>query len=192
MLGTFLSTLATRLAAGGVAVAMATTGVLAAGGNLPNEAQSAVSQAVDNIGIDLPDPQDIVPFDNVKADLEADVEVEDLVDMEADLDADIDDDSEESGKEGEGDDVSEGEDSGEGENEDSFGQMVSADARRDSDGERGVDGGEVSRAAHERNEQRWLEKFGNTGPGGSAVDHGDDDNSDDPEDDEDEDGEDGG
>jgi hypothetical protein len=54
MLESLFATLSAKIAAGGIAVAMAATGGLAATGSLPDEAQTAVSQALDNIGIDIP------------------------------------------------------------------------------------------------------------------------------------------
>jgi hypothetical protein len=54
VLESFLATVSAKLALGGVAVAMAATGGLAASGNLPDRAQTAISQAVDNVGIDIP------------------------------------------------------------------------------------------------------------------------------------------
>lgn len=54
MLESLFATLTAKLALGGVAVAMAATGGLAATGNLPDKAQTAVAQAMDNVGIELP------------------------------------------------------------------------------------------------------------------------------------------
>lgn len=54
MLETLFASLAAKIAIGGVAVAMASTGAVAATGNLPDQMQTTVSQAVDNIGINIP------------------------------------------------------------------------------------------------------------------------------------------
>ena len=54
MLESIFATLSMKLAAGGIAVAMAATGGLAGTGNLPDKAQTAVSQALDNVGIEVP------------------------------------------------------------------------------------------------------------------------------------------
>lgn len=53
-LQSMFATVSAKLALGGVAVAMAATGGLAAAGDLPDRAQTAISQAVDNVGIDIP------------------------------------------------------------------------------------------------------------------------------------------
>lgn len=54
MLSSLFATLAAKLAAGGIAVAMATTGGLAAAGNLPAPAQDAISMAAEKIGLHIP------------------------------------------------------------------------------------------------------------------------------------------
>ncbi|MBW3591217.1 MAG: hypothetical protein KY393_05145 [Actinobacteria bacterium] len=54
VLETLFASLAAKVAIGGVAVAMASTGAVAATGNLPDRMQTTVSQAVDNIGINIP------------------------------------------------------------------------------------------------------------------------------------------
>jgi hypothetical protein len=54
VLQSVFATLSTKLALGGAAVAMAATGGLAATGHLPDQAQTAISHAVDNVGIDIP------------------------------------------------------------------------------------------------------------------------------------------
>ena len=53
-----LSALATKLAAAGLATATATTGVLAATGNLPADVQQQVAEQVAELGIELPTPDD--------------------------------------------------------------------------------------------------------------------------------------
>ncbi|CAN5896603.1 hypothetical protein BH23ACT12_BH23ACT12_08240 [soil metagenome] len=54
VLESFFATLTAKLALGGVAVAMAATGGMAATGNLPDKSQTAIARAVDNVGIELP------------------------------------------------------------------------------------------------------------------------------------------
>jgi hypothetical protein len=54
VLSSLFATLAAKLAAGGIAVAMATTGGLAAAGNLPAPAQDAISMAAEKIGLHIP------------------------------------------------------------------------------------------------------------------------------------------
>ncbi|CAN5785766.1 hypothetical protein BH23ACT12_BH23ACT12_10910 [soil metagenome] len=54
VLESLLATFASKLALGSVAVALAATGGLAGTGNLPDRAQTAISQAVDNVGINIP------------------------------------------------------------------------------------------------------------------------------------------
>ncbi len=58
MISTFLSTLLGKLAVGTVALA-ATTGGLAATGNLPDPAQQWVADAISHIGVDIPAPSDV-------------------------------------------------------------------------------------------------------------------------------------
>lgn len=59
MISAFLSTLFGKIAVGTVAVAVAATGA-AATGNLPDPAQQAVSDALSNVGIEVPAPDDAV------------------------------------------------------------------------------------------------------------------------------------
>lgn len=54
VLESIFATVSTKLALGGAAIAMAATGGLAATGNLPDRAQTAISQVVDKVGIDIP------------------------------------------------------------------------------------------------------------------------------------------
>ena len=54
MLSSLFASLSAKLAAGGVAVAMAATGGLAANGNLPDQVQDKISVAAEKIGIDIP------------------------------------------------------------------------------------------------------------------------------------------
>lgn len=54
VLETLFASLAAKIAIGGVAVAMASTGAVAATGNLPDRMQTTVSQALDNVGINIP------------------------------------------------------------------------------------------------------------------------------------------
>ncbi len=50
MLESLFAALASKMAVGGIAVAMAATAGLAGTGNLPDRAQTAVSNALDNVG----------------------------------------------------------------------------------------------------------------------------------------------
>lgn len=127
MLESLFATLAAKLAASGIAVAMAATGGLAGTGNLPDPAQAAVSEALSKVGISVP---------GVDADAEARTAVE-AEDLDADLDADLNADGEENGEEGEPNENA------------SFGQGVAADAR---DG--GVDGEEIAARARAMAEER--------------------------------------
>jgi hypothetical protein len=54
VLNSLFASLASKLAAGGVAVALASTGGLAATGNLPDDVQDKVSEVADNLGLDIP------------------------------------------------------------------------------------------------------------------------------------------
>ena len=54
MLNSLFASLASKLAAGGIAVALASTGGLAATGNLPDDVQDKVSEVADNLGLDIP------------------------------------------------------------------------------------------------------------------------------------------
>ncbi|MEX2587468.1 MAG: hypothetical protein WD602_05670 [Actinomycetota bacterium] len=54
MFETLFASLAAKIAAGGIAVAMASTGAVAATGNLPDQMQTGISQAVEKIGIEVP------------------------------------------------------------------------------------------------------------------------------------------
>ena len=54
MLSSLFASLASKLAAGGVAVAMAATGGLAANGNLPDSVQDKIAFAAEKVGIDIP------------------------------------------------------------------------------------------------------------------------------------------
>lgn len=54
VLESMFATVSVKFALGSAAVAMAATGGLAAAGNLPDRAQTAISQAVDNVGIEIP------------------------------------------------------------------------------------------------------------------------------------------
>jgi hypothetical protein len=58
MISAFLSTLLGKLTVAGVALAASTSG-LAATGNLPDPAQAWASEALSNIGIEIPDPNDV-------------------------------------------------------------------------------------------------------------------------------------
>jgi hypothetical protein len=54
VLESMFATVSVKFALGGAAVAMAATGGLAASGNLPDRAQTAISHVVDNVGIEIP------------------------------------------------------------------------------------------------------------------------------------------
>jgi hypothetical protein len=54
VLNSLFASLASKLAAGGVAVALATTGGLAANGNLPDDLQDKVSKVADKVGLEIP------------------------------------------------------------------------------------------------------------------------------------------
>lgn len=139
MLESLLASLAAKLAVGGISIAMAATG-LAATGNLPDDVQSGAADVAANIGISIPNPHAVE-----KALAKADKALEKAT-LKAEKAAEVSDDGDDTG-EVDGDE-------GEAPNEkDSFGKSVSADAR---DG--GVDGQEISAAAHARNEARQAAK----------------------------------
>ena len=73
MIGSVLSSVTAKLAASGIAVALATTGGLAAAGELPDPVQEKVAQVADQVGIELPDGDDV----DLEGDLEGDVEITD-------------------------------------------------------------------------------------------------------------------
>ncbi len=77
VLSSLFATLTAKLAAAGIAVAMASTGGLAAAGNLPAPAQDAVSMAAEKIGLHIPD-----------ADEAKDEESDDVSDSAVDEDSD--------------------------------------------------------------------------------------------------------
>jgi len=54
MLESLFASLTAKLAAGGIAVAMAATGGLAGTGNLPDQAQTGLSRAAEKVGIQIP------------------------------------------------------------------------------------------------------------------------------------------
>jgi hypothetical protein len=134
MLESLFATLAGKIAAGGIAIAMAATGA-AATGHLPDQAQTGLSNAVEKIGIHIPlgdtaeealeDAEDAAKLaeDAIKATVE---EVTDQVDVDVD-----------------GDEAKEPNENA------AFGQSVAEDAR---DG--GVDGQEISEAARAQAEER--------------------------------------
>ncbi len=135
MLESLFASLAAKIAAGGIAIAMAAVPV-AASGNFPDQMQTGISQAVENIGIHIPagDAEEArkKAEDAAQAAEEAG---EDATDEVTDVEDDVDGNGEGSGNEP---------------NENAaFGQSVAADAR---DG--GVDGQEINEAAHARNEER--------------------------------------
>ncbi|MEX0789956.1 MAG: hypothetical protein WD178_04190 [Actinomycetota bacterium] len=126
MLETLFATLAAKFAAAGIAVAVAATGGLAGTGNLPDQAQTAVSQAVSNIGIHIPSGDD-VDEEAVEA-LEAANELADeALEEAAEVTEVVEEETEETGEPNENA---------------AFGQAVAADAR---DG--GVDGQAISESA---------------------------------------------
>lgn len=138
MLETLFATLAAKTAAAGIAVAMAATGGLAGTGNLPEPAQAAVSQALDNIGIHVPSGEDA---EEVLETIEAiDEPAVDVPEEAGDVTDVIDEEDAE--------DVETGE-TGEPNENAAFGQAVAADAR---DG--GVDGREISEMARARAAER--------------------------------------
>ena len=58
VLSSLFASLASKLAASGVALALVTTGGLAANGNLPDGLQDTISQAADKVGVDIPEGDD--------------------------------------------------------------------------------------------------------------------------------------
>lgn len=131
MLESIFAPLAAKLAAGGIAVAMAATGGLAGTGNLPDQAQTAVSQAMEKVGIHVPSGDDAEDsaIEALEAAEEAAAEALELAD-------------------GATEGVVDGE-TGEPNENAAFGQSVAADAR---DG--GVDGSEISERARAMAEER--------------------------------------
>lgn len=130
MLETLFATLAAKIAAAGIAVAVAATGGLAGTGNLPDPAQAAVSQAMEKVGINIPSGEEA--GEEAVAALEAAEELaedalEDVTDV-TDGEAEVTD--------------GETEETGEPNENAAFGQAVAADAR---DG--GVDGQAISEMA---------------------------------------------
>lgn len=120
MLETLFATLAAKFAAAAIAVAVAATGGLAGTGNLPDPAQTAISQALENVGINIPSGDD-AEREALQAAAElAEDALEDVTDVT---------------------DVTDGE-TGEPNENSAFGQAVAADAR---DG--GVDGQTISEMA---------------------------------------------
>lgn len=134
MLESLFATLSAKIAAGGIAVAMAATAGLAGTGNLPDQAQTAVSQAVDNIGINIPLGDSAQ--DALEAAEEAAAEALEKAEAAAEL-------AEENA------DVVDGDENGEPNENAAFGQSVAEDAK---DG--GVDGQEISDRARARAEER--------------------------------------
>ncbi|CAN5778410.1 hypothetical protein BH23ACT12_BH23ACT12_22900 [soil metagenome] len=125
MLESLFATLAAKIAAGGLVVAIGATGGLAGNGNLPDRAQSAVSDALSNIGIDIPSGDtvdEVVESALEKIQVASDI-VEDFAEVV----------EEENGEEGDTEEPNENA---------AFGQSVAADAR---DG--GVDGQQISERA---------------------------------------------
>jgi hypothetical protein len=136
MLESLFATLAAKIAAGVIAAVVAATGGLAGTGNLPDPAQTAVSQALSNIGVDIPSGADADEAAAEALELAEEAAAEAL--EKAQEAADV-------------DETSDAEDEGTGEpNENAaFGQSVAADAK---DG--GVDGQEISARARARAEER--------------------------------------
>lgn len=148
VLETLFGSLAAKIAAGGIAIAMASTGAAAATGNLPDQMQTGISEAVERIGISIPAGAD--------ADLDVEVLDEEVdADLETDLDVEVDGEGEgvDDGAEGfdeSGDDTENGDEGhGEPNANAAFGQSVADDAR---DG--GVDGQEISQRARQMAEER--------------------------------------
>lgn len=76
MLETLFASLAAKVAAGSLAVAVASTGAVAVTGNLPDTAQTTVSEAVGNIGINIPLGETEALAQEVSTDVDADVDAE--------------------------------------------------------------------------------------------------------------------
>lgn len=144
MLESLFVTLAAKIGLGAVAVAMAATGA-AATGNLPDQAQTGISRAVEKVGIHVP-----LGESALEALEEAELKAEEALEKaeealeQAELKAELDLEATK-----EADEVL-GEASEPNENA-AFGQSVAEDAR---DG--GVDGQEVSEAAREMAEERRV------------------------------------
>jgi len=143
MLESLFATLAAKLAVGGIAIAMAATGA-AATGNLPDQAQTGLSKAVENIGIHIPlgdtaeealERAEAAAEEALKAAEAAAKAAEAAVTVEVDVDVD-------------GDEANEPNENA------AFGQRVSADATGESDGVPGVDGQEISAEARALAEER--------------------------------------
>lgn len=155
MLETLLGSIAAKIAAGGIAVALASTGAAAGTGNLPDQMQTGISRAVDNVGIHIPlGNTAAAEQDELNADVDADVETG--IDTEVD------------------EDIDGGVTSGSGTpNENAeFGQSVAPDAR---DG--GVDGQQTSEGAREMAEERKATGQAHR-PEGTPDDGSDDDSED--------------
>lgn len=154
MLESLFATLAGKIAAGSMAVVLAAVPV-AATGNLPDQMQTGISQAVENVGINIPLGDSAEDALEAAEDLDDEV-VDDVVDDVTDGDTD-DTDGETDGDTDDTDGETDGEETDGGTDgwtktpngNSAFGQAVAADAR---DG--GVDGQEISAAAHARNEAR--------------------------------------
>lgn len=138
MLETLFGTLAAKIAAGGIAVAMASTSAVAATGNLPDQMQTGISQAVDNVGISI-------PLGETAALERAALEERLDADVEADVEADVDSEADVNEVEG----VDPIEDAGQPNENAAFGQSVAEDAQ---DG--GVDGQQISDRARQMAEER--------------------------------------
>jgi hypothetical protein len=148
MLESLFATLAGKIAAGSMAVVLAAVPV-AATGHLPDEMQTGISEAVENVGINI--PLGDTAEDALEAVEELDDEiVDDVVDDVTDGDTDGETDGDTDDTDGEEDTEGDTDGGAKTPNGNSaFGQAVAADAR---DG--GVDGQEISAAAHARNEAR--------------------------------------
>lgn len=143
MFETLFATLAAKIAAAGIAVAVAATGSLAGTGNLPEPAQAAVSQALERVGINIPSG------DNAGEEAVAALEAAEELAEEA-----LEDVTDVTGGETDVTDVTDGEteeseETGEPNENAAFGQAVAADAR---DG--GVDGQAISEMARARAAER--------------------------------------
>ncbi|CAN5890907.1 hypothetical protein BH23ACT12_BH23ACT12_23220 [soil metagenome] len=128
MFETLFATLTAKIAAAGIAVAIAATGGLAGTGNLPDQAQTAVSQALNSIGVD------VSLGDSAEEALELAQQAAEEALEKAQAAAEV---ADEDGETGEPNENS------------AFGQSVAADAR---DG--GVDGQEISQRARKMAEER--------------------------------------
>ena len=142
MLESLFATLAAKLAVGGIAFAMAATG--AATGHLPDQAQTGLSKAVENIGIHIPlgdTAEEALERAEEAAEKAAEKAAEALEAAEAEVTVEVD-------IEVDGDEANEPNENA------AFGQRVSADARGESDGVPGVDGQEISAEARALAEER--------------------------------------